>query len=648
MSKSLPSSSGISSSASTSNASFPVAPHSAAAPCVSRPRCLFEPRATLTDLFEEQASRTPDRIALTGVGVNLTYRELDERAELLALRLQSRGVAPEVRVGLFLERTPNLVIAILAILKAGGAYVPIDPAYPPERISFLLHDAGLSVLVTQRGLESRLPPHRARLVRVDDASDDPQFPGVARVPAGAHSLAYIIYTSGSTGRPKGVEITHHNVVRLFQASEEWYDFNEADVWTLFHSCAFDFSVWEIWGALLKGGRLVIVPYGVSRSPADFLALLARERVTVLNQTPSAFRQLQHIALTASPAEGLALRYVIFGGEALDLRGLRPWFERYGDETPKLVNMYGITETTVHVTCRPLTRADAAAGTGVIGEPLADLSLRVLDSELRPVDAGEVGELFVGGAGLARGYLNRPELTAGRFIADPFAPGERLYRTGDLARWLPTGDLEYLGRCDQQVKIRGHRIELGEIESVLGDHPDVRAAAVVARDGAEGDKRLVAYFIGETCRRPTAGVLREHLGRRLPDYMVPAVFVALERLPLTPHGKIDRAALPEPPAERPELASNYIAPGSIAERAIAAIWCEVLGLERVGIDDNFYELGGDSLKLVKLTTRLRENGYPQIGVTHLFQFPTVGALARNLGEPARTAVPAPFTSAALVT
>lgn len=592
-------------------------------------RRVYPARDTLVSLFEAQVQRTPDRVAVTGVSSQLTYRELDARAETLAQRLRARGVAPEVRVGLFVERSPELIVAILAILKAGGAYVPIDPAYPPERISFVLADAGAGVLVTHNGLESRLPPHPARLVRVDESAES--APATPRTPPGPDSLAYVIYTSGSTGKPKGVEITHHNVVRLFLGAADWFRFDERDVWTLFHSCAFDFSVWEIWGALLHGGRLVIVPHGVSRSPTDFLALLARERVTVLNQTPSAFRQLQFAEAENPPEPGLALRYVVFGGEALDIRGLRPWFERHGDARPQLVNMYGITETTVHVTVRPLTKADTAGGS-VIGVPLPDLELHVLDAERRPVAVGETGELYVGGAGLARGYLNRPELTAERFVPNPFGPGEKLYRTGDLARRLENGDLEYLGRGDEQVKIRGFRIELGEIESVLGEIPGVRGAAVVARADASGDKRLVAYLAADPQRRPSAAQLRAHASERLPDYMVPAAFVALDRLPLTAHGKVDRAALPEPAAERPDLASPFVAPRTEAERAIAAAWCAVLNLERVGLDDNFYELGGDSLSLVTLVSRLRGSGYPHLTITDFFQFPTVGALARHAGKP----------------
>lgn len=599
-------------------------------------RRVFPPEQTLVTMFEAQVARTPERIAVTGVDRQLTYRELNQRADELAHRLQGRGVAPEVKVGLFVDRSPELVIAILAILKAGGAYVPIDPTYPPERISFLVADAGLGVIVTQGGLESRLPPHQARLVRVGETGPALIDGGSPRAAAQPESLAYIIYTSGSTGKPKGVEITHHNVVRLFQGAAEWFDFGPEDVWTLFHSCAFDFSVWEIWGALLYGGRLVIVPYGVSRSPDDFLRLLARERVTVLNQTPSAFRQLQHAEADAAPAEGLALRYVVFGGEALDLRSLRPWFERHGDEKPRLVNMYGITETTVHVTVRPLSRADADSGS-LIGVPLPDLQLFLLDSERRPVPTGVPGELYVGGAGLARGYLNRLELTAERFISSPFAPGERLYKTGDLARRLPNDELEYLGRSDQQVKIRGFRIELGEIESVLAEFPGLRAAIVQARTERTGDKRLVAYVVPDPHQRPTVAQLREHMAQRLPEYMVPSAFLLLDRLPLTAHGKVDRDALPEPAAARPELASAYIAPRTTAERTIAREWSAVLRLERVGLDDNFYELGGSSLELVALVSRLQAAGWPQLSVTDFFQYPTVGSLARFL---ATTPAPRP--------
>lgn len=581
--------------------------------------------ATLISCFEKQAAETPDRVAVTGASEQLTYRELDARAERLAEQLRSREVGREVKVGLLLERTPRLVIAILAVLKAGGAYVPIDPAYPTERIAYIVADAALGVLVTEQALMRRLPGRVSRVVCVDalEPSAAPKGPREVALP---DSLAYVIYTSGSTGRPKGVEITHRNVVRLFTSAAEWFRFGADDVWTLFHSAAFDFSVWELWGALLHGGRLVVVPYGVSRSPEDFLALLVRERVTVLNQTPSAFRALQAQAVRTAPA--LALRYVIFGGEALDLRALRPWFDRFGDEEPQLVNMYGITETTVHVTVRPLTRDDLRGGS-VIGVPLSDLQLHVLDAGGAPVGDGETGEIYVGGAGLARGYLNRPELTAARFITLETLPGVRLYRSGDLARRLPDGDLEYLGRADQQVKVRGFRIELGEIETALAELSGVHAAVVVARDHESGDKRLIAYVVGDPALRPSVVALREHAVGRLPAYMVPSAFVMLDRLPLTVHGKIDRAALPEPPRERPEVATPYLAPRTPTERMIAAVWRHVLRLERVGIDDVFTELGGDSLDLVAVVEELHRQGRAKVTVADFFQHPTVAALAAHL-------------------
>src|SRR5436853_1394223 len=349
------------------------------------------------------------------------------------------------------------------------------------------------------------------------------------------NLAYVIYTSGSTGKPKGVMVTHANVVRLFETTDPWFHFDEHDVWTLFHSYAFDFSVWELWGALLKGGRLVLVPYLVSRSPQAFYELVCDEKVTVLNQTPSAFRQFMQVDEASAHRDSLALRLVIFGGEALDLQSLSPWFERHGDERPQLVNMYGITETTVHVTYRPLTKADSAKGTGsLIGVPIADLQVYTLDKHLELVPFNVAGEMYVGGAGVSRGYLFRPALTAERFIPNPFSaePGACLYKTGDLARHLANGDLEYLGRIDHQVKIRGFRIELGEIEAALYEHPAVKDAVVVARDIGPGEKQLVAYLVCDQEPSPSVNELRTLLKRKLPEYMVPGAFVMLERLPLT--------------------------------------------------------------------------------------------------------------------
>jgi amino acid adenylation domain-containing protein len=389
----------------------------------------------LHERFEQQVKRTPDTVALVWDDKSLSYAELNRRANWLAHRLRELGVTPGQLVGLHTERGIKMVVGIIGILKAGGAYLPLDPVYPKDRIAFMLEDSGVQVVVTQESLIENLEGALGTQVLLDELLSGPDHNPVPV--ATIDDLAYAIYTSGSTGKPKGALITHHNVTRLFDATEDWYHFDEHDVWTLFHSYAFDFSVWELWGALLYGGRLIVVPYLISRSPEDFRELLAREGVTVLNQTPSAFRQLIQAEL-AQPKADLVLRYVIFGGEALELQSLRPWFERYGDERPLLVNMYGITETTVHVTYRPIRLADLRSGQGsVIGVPIPDLQLHILDPDGEPALVGVPGEMYVGGAGVARGYLNRAELTAQRFIADPFVPESeaRLYRTGDLARRL---------------------------------------------------------------------------------------------------------------------------------------------------------------------------------------------------------------------
>jgi amino acid adenylation domain-containing protein len=480
------------------------------------------------------------------------------------------------------------------------------------------------VLLTQSHLVDELPPHAGETLFLDTLDLSQESAEAFDAGAGADSLAYVIYTSGSTGKPKGVEVTHRNVARLFTATDAWFGFGEEDVWTLFHSYAFDFSVWEIWGALLYGGRLVVVPFGVSRDPAAFHTLCAREGVTVLNQTPSAFRQFMRV--DEERGEALALRFVIFGGEALEPASLRGWVARHGDAMPELVNMYGITETTVHVTHRVIRREDVERGSGSpIGRPIPDLSIYVLDERREPVPIGVPGELYVGGAGVARGYLDRPELTAERFLESPFHAGERLYRTGDQARWMEDGTLEYLGRIDEQVKIRGFRIELGEIEAALLE------AVVVAREDRPGDRRLVAYVVAVEGRSVAPGELRSHLGETLPDYMVPAAFVPMEAIPLTGNGKVDRKALPVPGVEpRPEGAA-YTAPASELEHTIAAVWAEVLDVERVGAHDNFFELGGNSLLLLQVSSRLQAELGGELRMVDLFRYPTVGALAASLAS-----------------
>jgi amino acid adenylation domain-containing protein len=587
----------------------------------------FPVDACLHEVFEAVVRRSPDAIAATCEDRSLTYRELDRRANQVAQALRKRGVGPDVLVGLCVDRSLDMLVGLLGILKAGGAYLPLDPEYPRDRLAFMVDDARVPVVLTQERHAGLLPG--ANVIRLDadwDAiAQEPAEPVASGVRP--ENLAYVIYTSGSTGKPKGAMVEHRNVVRLFTATEAWYRFDDGDVWTMFHSYAFDFSVWEIWGALLYGGRVVIVPYWVSRSPEAFYELLGREKVTVLNQTPSAFRQLVHAEGAAGEAaqKALALRYVIFGGEALDIGDLRPFWDRHGDEKPQLVNMYGITETTVHVTYRPVSRADLdKPWSSVIGEPIPDLSVHVLDAHRRPVPVGVPGEMYVGGAGVARGYLNRPELTADRFLADSWNAGQRLYKTGDLARRIEGGDIEYLGRIDHQVKIRGFRIELGEIESLLDQHASVREAVVLAREDVPGDKRLVAYVVPRD-EVPAATELRAFAKERLPDYMVPSAFVMLDALPLTSNGKIDRRALPAPEAEG--LAERaYVEPQGPVEEAIASIFAEVLRAPRVGAGDGFFELGGHSLLAAQAMARVKNTLGVELPLRTLFEVQTVAGLA----------------------
>ncbi len=583
-------------------------------------------------LFEAQVERTPGAVAVVYEGKELTYAELNARANRLAHYLRAQAVGPEVLVGICIDRSLEMVVGMLGILKAGGAYVPIDPSYPQERIAYLLADAKAEVLLSQERYLAHLPEDHAQVICLDR-----DWPVIGEQPATNLSftstpsnVAYVIYTSGSTGKPKGVQITHHNVRRLFAATESEYAFSRADVWTLFHSYAFDFSVWELWGALLYGGRLVVVSYWVSRSPDALYQLLREQRVTVLNQTPSSFYQLDDSDAQAPGDGALALRLIVFGGEALEPRRLRGWFERHGDVRPGLINMYGITETTVHVTRAPLERSDAKGlRNSTIGRPLPDLQAFILDAHGNPMPVGVPGELYIGGAGLARGYLNRPDLTAERFVPNPFSnwAGERLYRTGDLARYRPDGNLEYLGRLDHQVKIRGFRIELGEVEAALVRHPQVRETVVVAQEDPPGDKRLVGYVVGEE-PIPTGEELRAHLKEVLPEYMVPAAFVFLDALPLTPNRKVDRKALPAPDVGS-QLAHRYVAPRNPTEEILVGIWAEVLGAERVGVHDNFFELGGDSILSIQVVSRARQAGII-ITPKDLVQYQTVARLTAVAG------------------
>ncbi|GAA1004407.1 hypothetical protein GCM10009556_007040 [Acrocarpospora pleiomorpha] len=583
--------------------------------------------------FEEHARRAPGRIALVAGTDRLTYGELNARANRLAHRLRAEGVRPETRVGVCLERGADLVVALLSVAKSGGAYVPLDPAYPADRLRLIVADAGIDLVVTA---EAHAPLVPGRQLRLDQSFDDQgvdqradQGVGLGGndrdpEPAGEHDrLAYVIYTSGSTGQPKGVLVTHANLARLFTADRERFRFGPSDVWTMFHSFAFDFSVWEMWGALAHGGRLVVVPQAVAREPEAFAALLAAERVTVLNQTPSAFAALARAAAHRP-------RLVVFGGERLDVAALPDW------PGVEFVNMYGITETTVHVTHQTVTSGLTGSP---IGRPLADLRAYVVDAFGDLAPPGVAGELYVGGAGVARGYLGRPGLTASRFLPDPYGPaGARLYRTGDLARWTHAGDLEFLGRTDHQVKIRGYRVEPGEIRAALLTCPGVADAAVIAREDVPGARRLVAYAVpagpGAATAGPgasatgqgaaTAAGVREFLRETLPPYMVPSAVVFLDALPLTSTGKLAVAALPPPGGDRED---GFVAPATPAERRMAAVWQDVLKRDTVGTADDFFDLGGDSLRAVALAGALRAEGF-DVAVRDVFEHRTVAGLAAH--------------------
>jgi amino acid adenylation domain-containing protein len=593
----------------------------------------FPKQQSLHTWFESQAKKTPEALAVTFEGRNWTYAELNRRANQLAHLLREYGVGPDVLVGLFLDRSAEIIVGILGIVKAGGAYLPLDPVYPKDRLAFMLDDAKAPVLLTQlklaQELSVQLSGTKTICFDVDQALIDQQPDANPDPVATPDNLAYVIYTSGSTGSPKGARITHYNVCRLMQATQHWYQFNEQDVWTFFHSHAFDFSVWELWGALLYGGRVVMVPYLVSRSPEDFYVLLANERVTVLNQTPSAFRQLMQAEESLGVSKNLALRYVIFGGEALDMSSLQPWFERHGDQRPRLVNMYGITETTVHVTYRPLLKADVKSGS-VVGVPIPDLQVYILDPNQSPVPIGVVGELYVGGAGVAGGYLNREELTRQKFVRDPFSDKSDalLYRSGDLVRYLPSRDIEYFGRIDSQVKIRGFRIELGEIETVLECHPVVDRSVVVVKEDA-GDRSLVAYIQSRPGPNPDVTDMRAHLRRALPDYMIPSAFVLVERFPLTANGKIDIKALPSVNENRIENNDEFAAPRDPLEQVLAQLWAKVLKVKRVGLHDNFFELGGHSILAVRIIVEIERLCKKRLPLATLLQAPTIAGLAEIL-------------------
>ena len=591
-----------------------------------------EVAASPYQMFLEQASARPEALALSGQREHITYGALAERAGQCGQALRALGVGPESVVALGLEPGPDQVLAILAVLAAGGAYLPLDPGDPIGRLADILEDAEAVAVVTRSGSEASLP-QTLPILRLDDTASWAAVPRTSPpVRRQGDHLAYVIYTSGSTGQPKGVLIRDHEVARLLRSTESWFDFDTDETWTLFHSYAFDFSVWELWGALAYGGRLVVVPYWVRRSPKKFHDFLVRERVTVLNQTPSAFRQLSMVpgALENQPAD--ALEWVIFGGEALGAAAVSPWLEARGGASPRLINMYGITETTVHVTFQPVVPQDCAAGAAPgIGVALPDLGVTVVDSRLEPVALGVAGEGLVRGAGLARGYLGRAALTAERFVPDPWGgtPGERLYRTGDLLRFRADGRLEHLGRIDQQVKIRGYRIELGEIEVAMRALPAVRQAVVLTRPDSNGDPQLVAYLVADATADLEGEALRADLAQQVPSHMVPSAFVVLDALPLTSQGKLDRRALPAP-GETEEVEALEPPQGSLEEQ-VAGIWREVLGRDGIDRRASFFALGGHSLLATQVISRIQRDFGVDLPLRHLFETPTVEGLAQALEQ-----------------
>nr|WP_256756848.1 non-ribosomal peptide synthetase [Cohnella sp. WQ 127256] len=586
---------------------------------------VYDENATIHRIFERQALKTPDRIAIVDGSEQWTYRELDEKANNLAHVLRGKGVIPNQCVGVMTERSTGMILSMLAILKAGGAYVPIDPAYPADRIAYMLENSGVRLLVHDfsdpKGLQE-LSCDTIDLSLVPTVSFDP-LPDVNT----SDDLAYVIYTSGTTGKPKGVMIEHRNVVRLFFHDKPLFQFEENDVWTMFHSYCFDFSVWEMYGALLYGGKLVVIRKEVAQDPLRFVETMILENVTVLNQTPSSFYHIIQHDLEREQPE-LRLRYVIFGGEALKPAILKPFKERYADT--KLINMYGITETTVHVTFKEITDAEIATNVSNIGKPIPTLRCYILDDRLNLVPQGVVGELYVGGEGVARGYIHNENLTGEKFLYDPFLPKERLYRSGDLARWTDEGELEYFGRIDHQVKIRGHRIELGEIETKLLQQEEIQECLVIARKDVAGQFDLVAYYVAE--QEMDVSSLRDHLATELPDFMIPAFFKHLLALPLTDNGKVDRKALPQPELARAS-GHVYVAPRTPTEHEIADLWADVLQLEEIGIHDNFFSIGGDSIKVIRFLSRMNKAQGSNLSVADFYRNPTIAELGVLLSMPA---------------
>jgi amino acid adenylation domain-containing protein len=573
------------------------------------------------ELFEEQVNRTPDAVAVAFEDRQLTYAELNKKANRLAHYLQTSGVEPEARVGICLERSLEMVIGMLGILKAGGAYVPLDAAFPAERKALMMTDSEVKIVLSTSAMELPEIPLVAR-INLDQttalAEGVADGPGIA---LGGEAPAYLMYTSGSTGKPKGI-MTPHRAIGRTVLNCGYADFNESDRVAFAANPAFDAATMEIWAPLLNGGRIVVVDREAFLEPRRFAQLVERQGVTALFLTTAIFDQYAQ----AIPEALARLRYLFCGGEKNDPTSFSRVLEQSGPR--HLVHCYGPTETTTFAITHEVT--EVSAGKSIpLGRPISNTRIYILDANLQPTPIGVTGELYIGGAGVALGYLNRPELTAERFLNDPFTEqtGARMYKTGDLGCWLADGTIEFLGRSDFQVKIRGFRIELGEIEARLEEHAGVGQAVVVMREDTAGDKRLVAYYtcVEETERVVVAEDLRSHLSARLPEYMVPAAYVRLERFSLTPNGKLDRQALPAPEGDA-YVARGYEAPVGETETTLASIWAEMLGVEEVGRRDNFFELGGHSLLGMQVISQLRQTLGVEVSIRDLFAQPILASFA----------------------
>ena len=581
---------------------------------------------TVVELFEEQVERTPGGVAVVFEGEELSYGELNGRANQLAHYLRGLGVGREVLVGICVERSLEMVVGLLGVLKAGGAYVPLDPSYPPERLRYMVEDAQATVVLTQERLRELLPEGGARVVLLDGDWEQVQGQSVwnPESAAGSDNLAYVIYTSGSTGKPKGAMNSLRAISNRLLWMQEAYALDGSDRVLQKTPFSFDVSVWEFFWPLITGACLVVARPGGHREAAYLTHLIQEQQITTLHFVPS---MLEVFLRDGAAGQCSSLRRVMCSGEALTTGLTTEFFSRLGCE---LHNLYGPTEAAVDVTCWQCQAAEKA-GTVPIGKPIANLKTYVLDGHGQPVPVGVTGELYLGGVGVGRGYLRRPELTAEKFMPDPFSSegGARLYRTGDLARYRPDGNLEFMGRADQQVKIRGNRIELGEIEAVLQEHTEIRQAAVVAREDEPGDKRLIAYVVGCDQQAPTIADMRRYLAERLPDYMMPSRFVTLKAIPLTPNGKLDRQALPLPEQERSVSPRDFVAPRDVVELQLARIWEETLNVRPVGVHDDFFELGGHSLLAVQVVARIKERFGQQVPLAALFEGPTVERQAESL-------------------